>query len=306
MANKFFNVDIGQIAQNLQKTRDVVEQKVIPAVEKLSISAHAFIINKANNELSGFKREFFLGLGKYGKDTPQQSTPHPEVNSTPRHVRWIKVSNGIWVVEIDPKASWIEDGRPPTSMATEQWLLKPTSKGVKTAKDGSKYRAIPFVHMQNGKLTDQSHELLKPVIKSALKEQKISPRKIEMDELGNPKLGIIHRLHIEPPSREKYPEMAQFFSRPRSEEEAALTGLRPHSGIFYLQNAVVVQRKKTVRGKERISKEVVVFRTVSTKHQLEHRWIYPEVKPFHAIEAAYNYVQQEWQKVLKDIEESLR
>lgn len=305
MAEFKVNIDVQQIADSLNKTREVIEEKVTKAVEALSVSAHAFIVNKANTELGDFKRKFFLGQGEYGKKTTEKSTSDPRIDQTAKNVRWVKVANGLWVVEIDEKAAWIEEGRPATSMATEEWLLKPGAKGVKRAKDGSLYRSIPFKQTEGNKPAPGVKPAYESIIKSAMKKQGIHKTKIEKDESGQAKLGILHKLKIEGPEGGwmQYPSM---HSKPRTAEEAAQTGLKPHEGIFHLKGAVVVQREKTgKKGGKKIVKETVVFRTVSTKHQLENRWMYPEVKPFGAIPAAHQWALQQWTNVLKSLEEEL-
>lgn len=294
-------VDVSQLAEKINKTKESVEQKIVPAIERLSISTHAFIINKANNELDDFKRKFFLGLGEYGKKTTKTSNSAPGVDESAKNVRWSKVANGIWVVEIDEKAAWIEQGRQPTSMATEDWLLKPGK--VKIAKDGSTYRSIPFKISENGKADPNTKPAYAAIVKSAMKEQGISTKKIEKNEDGTPKLGIIHKLDIKGPAGgwAQYPEM---HSRPRTAEEAAKSGLKPHAGIYHLKGAVVIQRMKSGKN-PKVVKETVVFRTVSSKHQLENRWMYPEVKPFNALPAAYKYAQEQLDKIIKAIEEEI-
>jgi hypothetical protein len=312
MASNFsFIVDVSKVAETLGRTRDVIETKVTKAVEGLSISTHAFIINKANHELGDFKRKYFLGLGEYGKKTTKESTKDPRVDQTARNVRWTLVTGGIWVVEIDDSVKWIEEGRPPTSMATEDWLLKPGK--VKHSKDGNTYRSIPFKITENGKPASKYVKPVYPtIVKHAMKAQGITSR-IERHPDGTPKLGVLHKLNINVPEGGWMAHPA-VHSKPRSEEMAMQIGLKPHGGIYHLEGAVVTQRLKVKRGKRHgthtdISfkpvKETVVFRTVSSKHRMEGRWMAPEVKPFGAIPAAYAYAQQQWEKIVRDLQEEI-
>lgn len=300
--NKFhFIINIDEIADKISLASNVIESRVKTAVEALSVSVHAFIINRASSELSGFKKDFFLGTGEHAKKETQKSTPHPGVDQSARHVRWVKVADSLWVVELDEKVAWIEQGRSPVSMATEDWLLKPGSKGLKTAKDGSKYKAIPFTHTRGGKDLNTDKPALASIINKAFKAQKIPLKKIEKDSSGNPKLGVIHKLQINIPEG-GHASMPGIFSRPRSPEEAAATGLKAHGGIHYLKDAVVIQRKNP---KGKVVKEAVTFRIVSSKHQAENRWMYPAVKPFGAIPAAYQYAQEEWAQILPKLLEEI-
>lgn len=292
-----FQVNTDEISERLGVQLESIEGLIVDSVKKLSVQAHAFIIDKANKELHGWKREQFLGTDE---------------NGNPKHVRWVPIAENIFVVEIDEAARWIEEGAPAKSMATEEWLLSPNGKSpekIKTAKDGSKYRAIPFRQAQGkGKSANFKNPMpeVERHIKSALRQKGISLHKIEMDENGQPKIGIIHKLKIQDPGpKTKYLRQKggkDWYSAPRNAEMAKLTGLKPHSGIFYGKDAVVIQRKGPRGG---IIKEAVTFRTVSTKHEAEGRWMYPATQPFNSIEAAYEWAQQEWEKTVQRLQESL-
>src|SRR5271170_4726535 len=104
MANFELKIDVSQVARALGKTREVIETILIPEARNLAISTHGFILKFAKEKMAdSYKLPIFLGK----KD---------------KNVRWIEVTPGLWVVEIDDSVAWIETGRPPTSMATEQWL----------------------------------------------------------------------------------------------------------------------------------------------------------------------------------------
>ena len=284
-----FQVNVDEVAEKINSQIGDVKTKLTDAVQSLSVQTHAFIIDKANKELHGFKREQFLG----------------EKN---RNIRWSQISERIWVVEIDESVRWIEEGREPTSMATEAWLLK--GDKVKTAKDGSKYRAIPFTQSQGkGKSANFKNPMpeVEKEIKLILKKNNISLRKVEVDDNGQPKLGIIHKLKVpNPSSQTKYLKVAggkDWFSPPRTQEQANLSGLKAHTGIFQGKGAVVVQRKGPKGG---IVKEVITFRTVSSKHQTEGRWMYPQVTPFNSMEAAYQWARMEWDRIVQMLSDSFK
>ena len=288
MADFHFKVDVEEVAQKLNQTADIIQNKVSQAVETLAASTHAFVVNKAQSELDSYKKTILPGP--------------PGQDGQPKNVKWRKIADRIWVVEILPEAKWIEEGRPAVSMATEQWLLK--GPGVKTAQDGSKYKAIPFTHSQmTGKdkpahaTSEGSRPGLATMAKTAIKEAGVNLKKIERHSDGSPKLGILHKIPInEPGSRDQFPSL---FSKPRTPEEAHKTGLKAHGGIFHLSGLVVTQR---INSKGKVTREAVTFRTVSSKHQIEGRWEYPAVQPFNSLEAAYKYAQIEWEKILTAME----
>jgi hypothetical protein len=283
MADFRFQVNVQQVAAQLNQAADDIRKMVNDAVEKISIAAHAFIVKKAQDELKGYKLKTFLG----------------EKN---RNVRWSKVTNGIWVVEIDPSVRWLEEGRPATSMATQEWLLKPGK--VKHAKDGSTYRAIPMSQMQGAGKTPGFHPMspaIESMAKQALKENKISLTRIERNPDGTPKFGILHKIPMDKyePSR----SIAGFHSKPITPEEAAKTGLKEREGIFYLQGMAVIQRPNPA-AKHGVTREAVTFRTVSSKHQGTAHWLYPTVPAFNSLQAAYANAQKQWGDILREMDAS--
>ena len=272
-----FSINADEVARQVGRNLSEVRDRVYQEVQKLSISAHAFIIAKANAELNGYIRQAFLGPDN-------------------KNVHWEKVADQIWAVTIDEKAAWIEEGRPAMFM---RWLIDNNPK-AKTAKDGSRYAHIPFTH---SKLAGRSESTMnnpkaayEAIVKKTMKDNGIPLKKIEKNADGSPKLGVLHRLPIEPPgTREQFPGM---FSMPRSHQMAKQIGLEPHGGIFHLKGVMVVQRLNT-KGKP--VREAITIRTISTKHEAEGRWKYPEVPAFKSLEAASNFAQEEWAKVLEAI-----
>lgn len=305
MNNLFrFRVNIDEVSRQLGTTADIIEKNVKQAVRLISIQAHDYIIQKASTELDGTKREMYLGLGKFGTKASGKSDSEPGVNTEAKNVRWNKLSDGVWVVTLDESASWLEEGRPVTDMATPEWLLKPGK--VKVAKDGSTYRAIPMTKMKGNKPTFSTGLLgegpggdVLSAVKSAARKQNVSLSKIEMAD-GQPKLGVLHKLNVkEPFTRLDHPS---WFSKPRNSEEAAATGLKTHQGIFHLQGAVVMQRKNA---KGQVKKETVVFRTVSSKHK-GYRWQAPAQAPLGFFKAAYEFANKQWEEAIRKIDEQLR
>lgn len=267
--------NLEEIAERLKSTRYQIDFMLRSSVERLSISTHAFVVGYAQEKLHGWTREEFFG--EEGKN-----------------VRWTEVAEGFWVVEIDPSVAWIEEGRDPTFMG--EWLLK--GDKVKTAKDGSKYRIIPFTHARRNKVfnTDFVDD-----IKQAVKTSGFNMKKLDRDESGNPKIGMIGKLTFGTNVTQRSPENERFFSKGRSESVGKALGLPAYSGKHYLDNAIVTQRKVG----NSVKKEVVTFRVISSKHEGEGRWMYPAVPALNSIPAAYDYASKEWDKIMKSLEEHL-
>lgn len=321
-----FRVDVSEVAEHLGRTREEIEDKVVGGVETLSIAAHAYIVNLANTTFGSgnFKRQYYLGIGPYGKNAHGTSTKDPRIDQTVKNLRWIKISDGIWMVELDENAKWLEDGRKETFMG--DWLLKPGAKGVKRAKDGSLYRVIPFKETEGGKTAAGASPVLADIVMQHAKSQRISLKKIETNPDSTPKLGILHKLDIRPGDAPGYAPGA-IYSKPRTTEDSIATGqggtpLPPHAGIFKLSGAVVAQNaydKKTgelitnpqraqkmiASKKAKVKKETVVFRVISSKHKHENRWMYPEVEGANFFQKAYEHAEQQWASIVQGIERSL-
>lgn len=266
-----FTVDTEQLAKRLNQSLETVYVRAKEELAKLSIATHAFVVQKANQELTGYLRKRFFGVNN-------------------QNVRWAQISPSMWIVEIDPSVAWIERGLPRRFMS---WLLDRNPK-VKTSQFGVRYAHIPFKHLSGTKTA--GYPALAGIVRNALQQARISMNRIERHPDGSPKLGTLHKLHLRPPfSRAQAPFL---FSTPRTSAEAWATGLPVHGGIYKLKGLRVVQRLDK-RGK--VVREAVTFRTISEKHR-GWRWMYPEIKGLHAMDAAYQWAQKEWESVIKALE----
>ena len=161
MVDLDFKVNIDEVADQLRVKREAIEGRIVHEVKNLAASTHAFVVNFAQKKLAdnSFMRDWF-----FGKTDPQSGESEK--------VKFQELGPGMYVVSIDESSRWIEEGRPPKSMATEEWLLKPGK--TKTAKDGSKYRVIPMKQMGGaGGKSDNSYAGFTNILKSALKKQGI-------------------------------------------------------------------------------------------------------------------------------------
>jgi hypothetical protein len=137
---------------------------------------------------------------------------------------------------------------------------------------------------------------LASMVKGALKANKVNMNKLDMDSSGAPKLGVVKNIKIDAPFPSN--QAPDLYSKPRTPMQAQLSGLKQHDGIFLLAGLAVVQREIEVNGKKKVVKEAVTFRTVSSKHQAEGKWLYPEVKALNAIPEAYEWAKNQWESVI--------
>jgi len=287
MVDYRFSANLDEIADKLNQKKDVISGRIKSEIERLSISTHAFVVKYAQEKLKGWQRSHFFGENN-------------------QNVRWTQVSDGMWVVEIDESVRWLEEGRDSVFMS---WLLE--GKSAKTAKDGSKYAVIPMTQSRGvgGKMENKNPGLAS-IIGKSLKKQGITLNRIERDESGAPKLGVLHRLNINEPKagdpgffQMSSPIKNKFFSQGRSAATAKQIGLKPSKGDYFLSNTVVTQREvKGSDGRTSIKKEAVTFRVISSKSEPEGRWFYPKVEPLDSLGNAFRYAEAEWEKILKQIE----
>jgi len=88
------------------------------AAEQLTLASHSHLLELVQEKLHSTREKYLEG------------------------VSFKQIDKDTWAIELDPKMNWLEDGMPEHSMLDA--LL--SSPKAKTAKDGSKYLAVPFQH----------------------------------------------------------------------------------------------------------------------------------------------------------------
>lgn len=269
--------DLTDLAAKLKSDIDKLKAKADQEAKRIAVTTHAFIIAKAKSELNSFQQQAYLGKNE-------------------ENLRYSKLGEGIYLIELDSEANFIEDGSPKRFM---KWLLDNNPK-AKTAKDGSRYAHIPFSHSKSSstKNVNDSKSAFYDIISKRLKEENIDLNKIEKNSDGTPKLGIVHKINTNSIIASEKNRLN--FSNPRSQEMAAKIGLKPHSGIHKLENLFITQRK----GKSgEIVKEAVTIRTISSKHEAEGRWYYPQIKPFKGMQTGYEFAKSQMEEAVKRLHE---
>ena len=276
MAKNVFNfsTNLEEIAKALQKRVEDIRSDVKAGAESLAIQTHAKVLELASQELKGYHLEQYIGRNG-------------------ENVTWKKATDNLWIVALDPKAAYIEDGSEPRPMATDDWLLK----NAKTSKTGDKYKVIPMPQAKGGKSLSGTNAALNSMAKKVIRDSKTSMRTIERDASGAPKIGIVKKLNPQAPMTQA--QAPSLFSRPRTPDEAAKSGLKAHQGIFKLQGLVIAQKAGN-NGK--VKKEALTFRVVSSKHSAENRWVYPRVPAANIFQKTNDWMLKEaWPAILKSI-----
>lgn len=256
------NIDIKALGQfgadieaTMKKAAEEAARQLVPAV-------HAHILEQAQQKLHSRLKMFTDGLSM------QQEGEH------------------TWVITLDRKARWIDDG-----MESHEMIDDLLAKG-KTAKDGSKYRVIPFHHGPGkGKTsTTPAQQTLIATIKQELKSRGIPFGKIERGADGKPLQGLLHKLDINGAPVKTQNGPGQGWGRIGDVRQG-------FTGIPFLQGVRIYQKSKTNKdGSEGpVQRAIMTFRVVSSKHKGTGRWVHPGLEPVHIIDEAYDWAQHEWE-----------
>ncbi len=180
-----------------------------------------------------------------------------------------EVADGIWVVNLDKDAVWIEEGTPERS--GYDFLLN--GPNAKVGKDGHKYNIIPFEHSKpRGQNTPKAQAIVDG-LKRELKKQNIPFKKIEVDGNGSPLIGRIHKLNLfseKPSANAKHPAL----------------------------HGVTIYQRKSATGK--VQRDIMTFRIISSKTKGDGRWQYPEKEGKEFLDRAMDYVMQNFESIFAE------
>lgn len=236
-------IDASKVAEQFKEFAVEVKQDLQKAMGDLAAITHAKVLEKAQQELKSSRQTYTDNLG------------------------FEEVSPGVWVVHLDEKALWIEEGIP------ENFDMKP---GLLK---GKKYRIIPFIHSKGPSQQTPLAQSLVREIKTHMRKEKIPFSRIEQ-EGGKPKLGRLHQFDV---------GMKQMSWRKKTTSEG-----NP------LDRVSIYQSMKN--GKVR--RDIVSFRTVTAGPASNGKFIHPGVQPKKYLDSAYVWAVNEWeQKILPSIME---
>ena len=216
-----------------------------------------------------------------------------------------EVSEGVWVITLDKKAVWIEEGMEPHSMVED--LL---ANNARTAKDGSRYRAIPFDVQGKGPARATAGGLmLAQTLKAEMKKRNISYKSVERHPDGSVKTGLLHKFNItDAPTRPGSSAGKPGFGKgpvgsvmqgPNAQGGSGggtplLSGVRVFQTAVWKKDAAgnnipdldKAGRQKGIRG-------VMTFRMVSTKH-IGLKWNHPGLEGKNFFERAETWAKTQW------------
>lgn len=257
------NLDLGAIIELKQELRPKIQQALQEAARDLAMQTHAHIVEEVQQKLHSSRDKYLAAL-------------HFE-----------PVNDYTWVIGLDRKALWIEEGMEEHEMIDD--LLK--SPKAKTAKDGSRYTVVPFSHNEGPSRQTPAQQDLTSTIKSELKRRQIPFGKIERDADGKAKLGKLHSIDIlkAPLKTKEGPGQGH---GPVGQVRQGMTGTPFLQGIRIYQRAI----KDQSTGKQQVKRSIVTFRVASSKQKGSGRWVHPGVEARNFMDKASDWAMSIWEQ----------
>jgi len=234
------------------------------AAQQLTMATHGHILEQVQSKLKSTRRKYIDALS------------------------FEEIGENSWIISLDPSAFFIEEGMPQHEMIED--LLKQgrpnkskpegsTVGGVKTAKDGSRYRAIPFEHNRGPTSQTPMQTSLTNMVKAEMKSKGIPYGGIEKNSSGQAKTGLLHSFDV--------------VARGKGASPVPVSKV----GIPLLQGVRVYQTKvKDKAGKETVKKGIFTFRMVSSKMKGSGRWVHPGIEAKKFMDEAFVWAVEHWEK----------
>lgn len=258
----YLNLDLSKIMQLTDDMKTIAEKAMKDAVRRLTTATHGHIAEEVQQKLKSSRQKYLDAL-------------HFE-----------QVSDETWFVSLDPSAFFIEEGLPANHEMIDDLLKQgrpnPGRAGgapkgqIKTAKDGSRYRVIPFEHNKGPSQQSPTQKSLTDMVKGEMKARGIPYGGIEKNSSGQPKTGLLHSFDVQ--------------------KRGGASPPVSKVGISLLQGVRVYQTKvKDKGGKETVKRGVFTFRIVSSKHKGTGRWVHPGLEAKNFMNQAFDWAVKEWE-----------
>lgn len=250
MASIKINIDISQLTKYLESFAKDVTKDLKKSIKALATDTHSHIKEDVQNKLHSFREKYLESLSP-----PEQ------------------MDDFLWVITLNKKAEWIEQGRP------EPFDMKPgLLKGGKISKDGTRYRIVPMNQAKTSSEMSSGNkgyeESMVAKVKSELKKKGIPYKKLELDNNGSPRTGKLHSLDID--------------------------SYTPGKGNTPQLHGINIYQTKQKDGS--VKRSITTFRTVTDKDNQKDKWIHPPVEAKNFFEDAKKFAEKEWEsKILPAI-----
>ena len=240
------SIDAAALAKEFKEFAAEVERDIKAGVANLATITHAKVKEMAATELKSSREAFMNSLS------------------------FEELADGIWIVSVDEKALWVEEGIPPNTDMKPALL-----KNAETSKSGGKYKIIPFEHSKAPSQMTQSAKNIVSQLKTELKKANVPFKTIERNSDGSPRLGKLHSLNL--PSQ-----------IPGKGNTPALHGV----SIY-----------QTMKGNA-VKRDIMTFRTVTDGPGSQGKWIHPGLTAKKFLDRAASWAESEFfEMILPEIME---
>jgi len=239
MSDLYFQIDKSHFEDVLEQFRKEMQKDINEAVGQLAKMTEVKILELAEN---GLHTTFDVYKANLSSSNP---------------------SDGVYVITLDQKAMWIEEGLPP-DFDLKDGLLK----NAKVSKAGYRYAVVPFKHNKGpSKNTPKAQDLVNQV-KKVLRQENIPFKQIEKNANGSPRLGLLHKIDIDskkPTAKASTP---------------ALQGLR-------------IYQNQDEKGK--VTKGIYTFRTATDSPAGKDKFKHPGLEAKLFMDQAYTWMLSAWE-----------
>ncbi|HLD91707.1 MAG TPA: hypothetical protein VI911_11970 [Patescibacteria group bacterium] len=242
MSNLKLDIDIESIVKDFKEVKKQVEAELVQGVQALASMTNARLYEVSRDGLKSLRKKYQDAI----------EFTNPEAN--------------LWIVSLKEEAMFIESGRKSGWMSE---LLN--GKSAKTSKDGKKYAIIPFEMSKNPSEQTPKAQDLTNQIKAFLKQQGVSYKKIEHNQDGSPRLGLLHKFDIDS-------------ARPSPmAKDPALKGLS-------------IYQHKMSDGS--IKRQHMVFRIIHESHQSQGKWVHPGLEAKNFMDSVFSWACEQWEQTI--------
>ena len=261
------SIDIGELKDLAKNLQSAINKGLNDAARDLSLMTYNHIVEEASKKLKSTRDKYIDALS------------------------YKQIDQDTWLINLDKKALWIEEGLPPGFD-----MLPGLLKGGTTARDGSVYRIIPFEHNNAPSQNSVAQNTLSSSIKAQLRKRNI-PLGIEKDENGAPKLGVLHAFELKQKPIKTPLKMAEGPGQGHGSIGAPRQG---RTGIHFLQGVRISQHEvedKKTKGKS-VKKSITTFRVASSKNPESFKHPGLEAKKF--MDDALTWAEEQWKNNIEN------
>lgn len=250
---------------------EVVKREVNDAARNLSAMAHAKALEYARDRLRTRRQMFAENL-----------SVHQESEDT-------------WVITLNARAVWIDDGLPSNFDMLEGLLNSPKAKQGKKGR----YVVIPFRHGPGQPVSPPQEDLVS-TIKAEMKRRQIPWASIEKDASGAAKMGRLHSFSVsDKPLKtgtgpgQGWGPVGDVKQGPNARQRAG--GGPGGGGTPFLQGVSVYQRPDATT-KSGARRDVMTFRIASESQRGTGLWKHPGLQPSNIFRDIESWVAQTWER----------